>query len=170
MPFVYTVDTVAVAENFVTSAAANTLIDHLFAAPKTGAAGTAVRNITVLSLIVGGKGAALTSITGIGYRLKKWTTTASAGGTAIVPAPRDPGAQASLFTAGGASAGVTSGTGGPTLLGGCTSGAAGPGGWVAENPDAAHVIQGNATQSIDLFTSQAGTVAMNFEARLAVQE
>src|ERR1700735_1531809 len=56
-----------------------------------------------------------TSISGIVYRLEKWTSTASSGGTAITPTPDDPGYQASKHTAGYSASAVTPGTGGPTL-------------------------------------------------------
>lgn len=162
MPFVYHIDTAVVATNFATSGTANTEVDQLFVKPGT-------RNIAVIGLYVGGKGAGLTAISGIAYRLKKYTTTAASAGTAITPTPRDPGAQASKCTSGAASAGVTVGTGGPLYVGGCISGAAGPGGWVAPNPDAVIVLEGGANQSVDLF-SASGTISLNFEAKLEVQE
>ena len=127
------------------------------------------RTIAVQSMRVGGKGAGLTALSGISYRLKKYFTTAAAGGTAITPAPGDPGAQAAKATAGGASGGVTVGTGGPTFQVGCTSGAAGPGGWTAENPDSMKVLEGSANMSMDLFVSS-GTASMNYEAELHHQE
>lgn len=156
--FVYTTMSKSVAENFVTSGTANTEIDAMFVKPGT-------RNIAIQALIVGGKGAGLTALSGIAYRLKKWTTTASSVGTAITPAPSDPGAQAAKATAAGASAGVTSGTGGPTLQCGCVSGAAGPGGWVAPNPDSMKQLEGSANNSMDLFVAS-GTVSLNYEANI----
>src|SRR5437867_548965 len=77
------------------------------------AAGAAGRSSMLQALYVVGRGAGLTAISGISFRLKKWFTTASAGGTAITPAPRDGTVQASKATAGYAAATVTSGTGGP---------------------------------------------------------
>lgn len=156
--FVYTTMSKSVAENFVTSGTANTEIDAMFVKP-------GARNIAIQALIVGGKGAGLTALSGIAYRLKKWFTTASSVGTAITPSPSDPGAQACKATAAGASAGVTSGTGGPTLQCGCVSGAAGPGGWVAPNQDSMKTLEGSATQSMDLFVAS-GTVSMNYEANI----
>lgn len=158
MPFVYGSMTAVVATNFSTSGTPNTEVDHLFVKPGT-------RNIGILGLYVGGKGAGLTAISGIAYRMKKWTTTSSAAGTAITPTPRDPGAQACKATAAGASGGVTSGTGGPLYIGGCVSGAAGPGGWVAPNPDAMPTLEGSANQSIDLFSASA-TASLSFEATI----
>lgn len=163
MPFVYYVGTEIVATNFSTSGSANTEVDHMFVKPGTG------RALAVLGLYVGGKASAATSISGISYRLKRWNTTSAAGGTAVTPTLRDSTAPAATFTAGAASAGVTSGTGGPDYVGGCISGAAGPGGWVAPNPDAMIVLNAGATKSIDLFSASADT-GKSFEARLEVQE
>jgi len=158
MPFVYSSQNAQVAsgtQGFQTSATANTEVDQFFLKPGT-------RNIAVNACYTGGKGAGLTAISGIAYRFKKWTTTASSAGTPVTPTPRDPGMQAAKATAGGASAGVTSGTGGPTYLGGFVSGAAGPGGWVAPNPDSTMVLEGSATMSIDLF-STSGTASLFFD-------
>lgn len=162
MPFVYTIMTAAVATNFVTHATPATEIDALFIKPGT-------RNIAVQAMYVGGKAPGLTALSGIAYRLKKWTTTASSGGTAITPAPNDIGMQASKATAGGASAGVTSGSGGPTFIGGCTSGVAGPGGWTAPNPDSNKVLEGSDNKSIDMY-SASGTASLNYEATMEFQE
>src|SRR5690242_11091512 len=117
MPFVYTSSSKAVADTFATSASANTEIDALFVKP-------GARNIAARLLQVLGRGAGLTSLSGIAFHLKRWTSTASSAGTAITPAPHDPGAQAATATAGGGSAGVTSGTGGPVIVGLAGCGAA----------------------------------------------
>lgn len=162
MPFVYTVPTKLVAENFATSATPNTEVDAVFIKPGT-------RNIWLTLLQVIGKGAGLTALSGIAFRLKRYPTTASSAGTAITPSPKDPGAQASKATAGGASAGVTSGTGTAVFVGACGCGAAGPGGWAARDQDSAGVVEGSANQSIDLFCAS-GTASLNYEASLEFQE
>ena len=163
MPFVYVMPTAILQENFTTSATPNTQIDHQFIKPGT-------RNIAVISLLVGGKGAGLTSLTGIAYRLKKWTTTSASGGTAMTPNPIDPGSQASKATAGWTTnASVTPGTGGPQYMGTVLSSGSGPGGWVTENPDAAPTLEGSANQSMDLWSSS-GIASMNFEATTKFQE
>ena len=162
MPFIYMIPTHSVAAAFTTSATPDTEIDAMFVKPGT-------RTIALLAMRVGGKGAGLTALSGIAYRLKKYTTTSAAGGTAITPAPSDPGAQAAKMTAGGATAGVTVGTGGPVFQMGCTSGAAGPGAATAVTPDAAKTLEGAANQSIDLFVSS-GTASMKYEAELDVQD
>ena len=164
MPFVYRSVGGIVASNFVTGAA-NTDQDYYFIKPGT-------RNVGVLSLIVGGKGAGLTALSGLQFTLEKYPTTATAlnTGTALVPAPVDPGSQAAKATA-GASTGAqfTAGTGTKVYVGGCFSGAAGPGGWVAENPDALPTLEGAATQSIDLWV-QSGTATLSFNYVISHQE
>lgn len=143
--------------NFTTSATPNTEVDALFIKPGTGA------KVNLSAISLQGKGASLTSLSGIIQRVKKWTTTSSAGGTGITPSPRDPGSQASSATAGQASAGVTSGTGGPVLQLAVGCSASGPGGWsYLNNPDIAVTLPAAANQSIDIFNS-AGTASLVFE-------
>ncbi|MGH7747709.1 MAG: hypothetical protein ACREQ5_23565, partial [Candidatus Dormibacteria bacterium] len=74
MSFAYTTATKAVADTFVTSATPATEVDALFIKPGT-------RNVWVTLLQVLGRGAGLTSLSGIAFRLKRWTTTASSAGT-----------------------------------------------------------------------------------------
>lgn len=163
MAFVYTLPTAVLANNFTTSSSTNTEIEHIFVKPGT-------RNVQLLSMRAGGKGAGLTALTGISLRVKKWTTTSAAGGTAATPAPADAGMQASKATAGWtAAASVTAGTGGPTFLGNMTIGGAGPGGWVAENPDAYPTLEGSDNKSFGIW-SIAGTASMNWEGTLSFQE
>lgn len=158
MSFAYTTATKAVADTFVTSATPATEVDALFIKPGT-------RNVWVTLLQVLGRGAGLTSLSGIAFRLKRWTTTASSSGTAITPGVKDAGAQAAKATAGGASAGVTSGTGGPQIVAVCGCGAAGPGGWAARDQDSSCVVEGSANQSMDLFVAS-GTASLSYEAAL----
>lgn len=168
MPLVYSVGTKQapqLGENFVTCGTANTQGDAM----RIGAPGT--RTLSLISLLTVGKGAGLTAISGIVYRIQKWTSTASTGGT-ITPSPQDVGFQAAKASAGAASpstGGVLSGTGGPTFVGMCGSGAAGPGGWIAENADAPPVLEASATQSLDVFVAS-GTVSLNFEMAAKFQE
>ena len=158
MPFVYTTATKSVADTFATSATPGTEVDAVFVKP-------GVRNAVIQLLQVLGRGAGLTTLSGIAFRLKRWGTTASSSGTAITPGPKDAGAQAATATAAGASAGVTSGTGGPTIVAMAGCGAAGPGGWAARDQDSGCVVQGSATQSVDLFCAS-GTASLNYEAAI----
>lgn len=170
MPFVYAVDSGA---TITTSATPNTENDCLFVKPGT-------RNISVQALYIHGKGAALTAISGITFRLKKWVTTAAATGTGTALSTgaagtiqqRDPGAQTAKMSgafSNAAASGITAGTGGPNPLLTIGCGAAGPGGWVAPNSDSAHVLEGSANQSIDVFNSS-GTASLLCAASLEVVE
>jgi hypothetical protein len=158
MPMVYTTATKSVADTFATHATPGTEIDAVFIKPGT-------RNVGVTLLQVLGRGAGLTALSGIAFRLKRYTTTSASAGTAITPTPKDPGFQACKATAGGASAGVTVGTGGPVIAAMCGCGAAGPGGWAARDPDSVIAVEGSANQSVDLFCAS-GTASLNYEAAL----
>jgi hypothetical protein len=57
-----------------------------------------VRNAALQAMYVIGKGAGLTAISGISFRVVKFTT-ASTSGTGITPTPKDPGMQAAKQTA-----------------------------------------------------------------------
>src|SRR5580704_2089157 len=96
-----------------------------------------------------GRGAGLTSISGITYRLEKWTSTASSGGTAVTPSPNAPEFRAAKHTCGFAVATVTPGTGGPTLMLSIGSGTTSPGNWLAQGRDLdqAYWLDAAATQS-----------------------
>jgi len=117
-----------------------------------------VRNVALQAMYVLGKGAGLTAISGIVHRIIKWGT-ASTAGTTITPAPRDPGMQAAKHTAASApTAGTSRTNSGPVF--GC--GAAGPGGWVAPNPDSVIVLEGSSAASIDGLNAS-GTASLKFE-------
>lgn len=164
MPFVYDADPVA---SLTTSATPNTEVDALSVKP-------GARNMVIQGLYVHGKGAGLTAISGITFRIKKYPTTATAVGTGVTvtPTPRDPGAQASkaagVFSGASVSL-LTAGTGtlATHLTIGC--GAAGPGGWVAPNPDSVILLEAAATQSLDVWHSS-GTASLVAAATLEIAE
>jgi hypothetical protein len=117
---------------------------------------------TTLSLqaaYVVGRASALTSISGIVFRIMR-ATTASTSGTATTPAPKHAGMQAA--TAVGSTGGTISSTGRTNhVIFGC--GAAGPGGWVAPNPDSVIALQALATVgSVDLLAASA-TASLTYE-------
>jgi len=147
-----------VADTFTTSGTASTEID--FMSIKPGA-----RNVNVFGIAVLGRGAALTALSGIAFHLKRYYTTASSGGTGVTPAPADYASPAATATVVAASAGVTAGTGGPTIQAMFGCGAASPGGWSAYNNDSPKFIAGSATQSLDLFV-ESGTASLSYEAAL----
>lgn len=163
MPFVYNLSSKAVADNFTTSGTTNTEVDQFFLKPG------ASRAVAFIALRVQGKANGATTLNGLAFRLKVYPTTASSGGTAMTPNPVDNRAPAAVATAGGASAGVTSGTGTPAIVGGCGCSGSGAGGWTAPNPDAGIVLDGGATKSMDLFSSAQGT-SLPFEFFSEIQE
>ena len=149
MPMVYTL-ALATEANIATNGSANTETEVFFV--KAG-----VRNCALQSMYVIGKGAGLTAISGIVFRIIKWAT-ASTGGTGITATPKDPGMQAAKQTAASAPTAGTTRTN--HVLFGC--GAAGPGGWVAPNPDSVILMEGGGAFSTDAL-SASGTISLNFE-------
>jgi len=156
MPFVYGISPAA---NQATSATPNTEVDGLFVA-----AG-ATASVAIQSLFVCGKGAALTAISGIIFRIKWWTT-ASTAGSAITPTPRGATTPASICTA---ASGPTAGTGGGTYQLAIGCGAAGPGGWVALNAASMPSIRAASGDSLDVYNAS-GTASLNYEQSLEVVE
>lgn len=168
MPFIYTVDSKSQAENYTTSATPNTEINCAFVKPG------ATRFVALISLMIQGKAAALTALSGIITRIKQFPTTASSGGSAVTPAPVDSRAPAAAASAGigtsGGTAAVTSGTGTAALVGKAGCSASGPGGWNnMNNPDASIGHDGGANKSIDLF-SASPTASLSFEFGMGLQE
>lgn len=162
MPFIYNVQSAQVSTSCGTNATPNTENNVWSAKPGT-------RNIGIQAMYVGGKGAGLTALSGIAYRLKKWGVATSTG-ISVTSVARDPGAQAPKHAILATNSALpTSGSGGPTFLGGCVSGAAGPGGWVAPNPDSLMVLEGSTTSSIDLFVVS-GTASLLYEYNIEIQE
>jgi hypothetical protein len=160
MPLFYTVVPGATQ---TTNATPNTANDCFFIAPG------ATRTVWLKAIFPEGRGATLTSISGISYRLEKWTTTASSGGTAVTPSPNDPGYQAAKHTAGFSAATVVSGTGGPTLMLSIGSGTTSPGNWIAPTLDDAYSLQAAATQSLDIF-NVSGAASLVFELSVGTVE
>lgn len=144
--FIYVLDSATMtASSFFTNGTPNTESHH--ATIKPGA-----RTLFLTQLVVGGKAGALTALSGIAYRLKKRTTSATTVLTPATPTPSDPGAQA-CKASGGIADPFNLGTGGPLYLGGCLIGAGGPGGWKARDISMAPGLEGLANQSIDLATA-----------------
>lgn len=149
MPFVYSVEG-APATPYASHATPNTEDPTLVIRQAT-------RGVDLQALYVLGRGAALTAITGIGYRVRRWTT-AGTGGTAITPAPRRIGTTAATTAADKVTA-ITPGTvsGAYQLSFGC--GAAGPGGWVARDADSAIHLEGGGSDELDI-NSVCGVASM----------
>lgn len=123
-----------------------------------------VRNAALQAFYAMGKGAGLTAISGIIHRIINWAT-ASTSGTGITPKPSDPGMQAAKATA--ASAPTAGSTRTQHMSIGC--GAAGPGGWVAPNPDSLILLEGGGAPSIDALNAS-GTASLPFEWSAEFQE
>ena len=120
----------------------------------------ASRQANIQALYMTGRGAGLTSISGISARIIRLQT-ASTVGTTATPRPRDLTAPASTLTISSLPT-IGSGTASIQVSVGC--GAAGPGGWVAPNPDS--MIQLNAGGGIngncDLIIGS-NTVSLNID-------
>lgn len=149
MPMIYDLS-LATPGTLTTNATPNTETETFFFK-----AGT--RNAWFQSMTVGGRGGGLTAITGLVFRLIRWGT-ASTAGTTITPTPADPGMQAAKMTA------ASRPTSGTTRLNKVifTCGAAGPGGFVAPNPDSVGLLEGSGAQSISCMDA-AGLASMAFE-------
>src|SRR5438132_9564672 len=149
MPLVYAVEG-APATPYTTHATPNT-------EDPTVVLRQATRGFDLQAVFVHGRGAALTAITGIGYRIRRWTTVGT-GGTAVTPNPRRIGTTASTTAADKVTA-ITAGTvsGAYQLSIGC--GAAGPGGWVARDADSAVHVEGGSADELDI-NSVSGVTAM----------
>lgn len=162
MPMVYEIQTKQVADSFATSSVASTELSQMSIKAQA-------RNVGLTSASVIGRGAGLTALSGIAFRFKKFTTTASSSGTTITPAPLDTGMQAAKAVTVAASSGLSLGSGGPILVGSFGCGAAGPGGWVARDVDHMPSLEGGSSLSIDTF-SVSGTASLNWEGGLTFQE
>jgi len=159
MPFVYTVEG-APATPYATHATPNTEDPTLVLRQAT-------RGVNISEILVHGRGAGLTAITGIGYRVRRWTT-AGTGGTAITPSPRRIGTTASTTAADKVTA-ITPGTvsGAYQVAFGC--GAASPGGWVARDEDSKIHLEAGGADELNI-NSVCGLTAMAHHVSAAIEE
>jgi hypothetical protein len=165
MTMVYT-SSLATPGNSACSGTPNTETDAIFLRP---AAAVPARNVLLQAAYVLGKGAGLTAISGIVFRIMRATTsTVSTGGVATTPQPKDAGMAAATATAfTGATTPSSTGRTNHVVFG---CGAAGPGGWVAPNPDSVIAVLSAATQpSLDLLAAS-GTAYLNYEFSIEHQE
>lgn len=162
MPMVYT-SSLATPGVSTTSGTGNTETDAIYLKP---ASAVPARNVIFQAAYVIGRASALTTISGIVFRIMR-ATTASTAGTATTPSPKDAGMQAATAVA--STGGTASSTGRTNhVIFGC--GAAGPGGWVAPNPDSTIVVTSAATQpSVDLLAASA-TASLTYEFSVEHQE
>jgi hypothetical protein len=149
--------------NLSTNAVANTITDQVFIKP--GATEVSLEWLQVI-----GKSTAVTALSGIEYRIVRWTTTSSSGGTAITPnITHSVRAPAALTTAGFASAGVTSGTGGPNTLFVIGSTATGPNQINFPEEKDQPFLEASANSSLDL-ESTSGAISLPYAVNLMIAE
>lgn len=127
----------------------------------------AVRNCDVTAIYVHGRGAALTAITGIGYRVRRWTTVGT-GGTSITPAPRRIGTVASTLVVDKVSA-ITAGTVSGAYQASFGCGATGPGGWTARDSDSALCLEAGSADEFDI-NAVCGVASMLHHVSAEIQE
>lgn len=157
MPFVYSVDSgVTYATHATPSTEDPTIVLR-----------QATRGFDVTGIYVAGRASAATSITGIGYRVRRWTT-AGSGGTSVTPAPRRIGTTAATTAVDKQSA-ITAGTvsGAYQVSFGC--GKAGPGGWVARDSDSAIHVEAGSSDELDI-NSIAGEASLSHQVSVEIAE
>ena len=147
----------ATAGNLQTSATPNTETEAFFL--KAG-----VRSATFTALAMVGKGAGLTSLSGIVMRVIRWGT-ASTGGTPMTPTPLDPGMQAAKATA--ASRPSSGSTRTNCLITGCSG--TNLGGWTRPNMFSGTVLEGGSALSLSGMDAS-GTASLNYEFALDHEE
>ena len=152
MPFVYDIS-LATAGNTTTNATPAT--ENNTFSMKAGAANCALQAMYAI-----GKGAGLTAISGIVHRIVHWAT-ASTSGTSITPTPKDSRLQGNVSAKATVVSAATNGsTRTQKVVFG--HGAAGPGGWVAPNPDSLETLIASGSDSIDALNAS-GTASLPFE-------
>jgi len=162
MPFIYDVAHDGTAKFLATSGTANTELANM-------ALRQATRGFNLNAVRVQGRGAGLTTLTGISFVVRRWTT-AGSGGTAATPAPRRIGTTASTTAATSCDSAITAGTvsGAVQAMFGC--GAAGPGGFVARDDDSKIHVEGGSSDELDIFSIQGGGSALNFSMDAEIEE
>lgn len=141
MPFAYTVAGLAAGASYATHATPSTEDPTLVLRQ-------AVRGFDLTAIYVNGRAAAATTITGISYLVRRWTT-AGSGGTAVTPNPKRIGTTASTTAADKATA-VTAGTVSGAIQVACGCGKAGPGGWTARDADHKVHVEGTSADELDI--------------------
>ncbi len=148
----------ATAGNLTTSGTPATETDAFFIKAGSG------RDVALQYLTLIGKGAGLSSLSGLAIRVIKMGT-ASTGGTGITASPSDPGYQAAKCTA--ASRPSIGSTRTNRIIAGCP--AAGPGGWMPVHQNAFEVLEAGGAPSIDVI-DVSGTASLVYEGSLGIQE
>jgi hypothetical protein len=157
MPFVYSVDN---GSTYATHATPSTEDPTIVLRQTT-------RNCGLQGMYAAGRAAAATTITGIGYRVRRWTTVGS-GGTTVTPAPRAIGTTASTVCVDKASA-ITAGTVSGAYQASFGCGKAGPGGWVARDADSVILLEAGSSDELDV-NSIAGEASLSHQLSLEIVE
>ena len=157
MPFIYDVS-LATAGNLTTNGTANTETEAFFLKPGT------TRSLYLAMVMIGGKGAAVTTLSAIALRIMKWGT-ASTSGTGLAIVGRDGSPATTITGASRPTLGTTRTNAGPIITCGATS----PNQWTALNPD--HMISLGASNAGSISGQDVGSsVSMLFEFALEHQE
>jgi len=117
----------------------------------------ATRGFDLSSIAVLGRAAAGTTLTGIGFKVRRWTT-AGSGGTAITPSPRRIGTTATTTAADSATA-ITPGTVSGAYQASFGCGSSSPGGWMARDTDAMIHVEGGSSDELSI-NSVSGVASM----------
>jgi hypothetical protein len=141
MPFVYTVAGLAAGASYATHATPGTEDPTLQLKQTT-------RGVDVTAAYGNGRANAATTITGISYVARRWTTVGS-GGTAVTPHPKRMGTTAATVCADKATA-LTQGTVAGGIVFSFGVGKAGPGGWVARDSDSCPHLEAGSADEISI--------------------
>ena len=141
MPFVYTVAGLAAGASYATHATPSTE-DPTLSIRQTATN----RGFDLQGAYCNGRAAAATTITGVSYVGRRWTTVGS-GGTAVTPNPKRIGTTAATTAADKATA-LTAGTVSGAIQFAMGCGKAGPGGWVARDADSAVHLEANSVDEL----------------------
>ena len=151
MAFYYTVAGLAAGASYATQATPNTE-DETVALRQT------TRNCDVWGISCNGRASAATTISGISYIVRRWTTVGT-GGTAVTPAPTRIGTTAGTVCADKASA-ITPGTVSGVIVKALGCGKAGPGGWVARDQDDCLTLEAGSADEFAIY-SLAGEASLS---------
>ena len=141
MSFYYTVAGLAAGASYATHATPSTEDPTVVLRQTT-------RNCDVTAIYCNGRAAAATTISGIAYLVRRWTSVGT-GGTGVTPAPTRIGTTASTVCVDKASA-ITAGTVSGVIVKAMGCGKAGPGGWVARDQDDVLTLEAGSADEFDI--------------------
>jgi hypothetical protein len=139
MPFLYSVAGLAANASYATHATPSTEDPTLTMRQVT-------RGFDIAGAYCNGRANAATTISGISYVARRWTTVGS-GGTTVTPAPRRIGTTA-VTTAHDKASALTAGTVSGAIQFSMGCGKAGPGGWVARDADSTCHVEAGSTDEV----------------------